>query len=54
MTKLLLATLFLLAALAPARAQSTTCTTYGNMTFCNDTGGRTVTCTQFGNQTFCN
>jgi hypothetical protein len=54
MPKLILATLLLLAALAPVRAQSVICTTYGNQTFCNGTTGTTLTCTTINNMTFCN
>jgi hypothetical protein len=53
LTKLVLATLLLLAAVAPARAQ-TMCTTYGNQTFCTSAGGSSVICTTYGNQTICN
>ena len=54
MPKLILATLLLLVAFAPVRAQSVICTTYGNQTFCNGTTGTTLTCTTINNMTFCN
>ncbi len=53
MTKLVLATLLLLAAVS-AQAD-TICSTYGSVTFCNDTRStQTATCIQIGNQVYCN
>jgi hypothetical protein len=41
-------------AMTPAKAQSTTCQTYGNQTTCfGPIGTRATTCTRYGNITTC-
>lgn len=53
MTKLVLAFLLLLAAFAPARAQ-TICQTFGTQVICTDTNtATTASCIQMGSSIFC-
>jgi hypothetical protein len=55
MTKLVFATLLLLAALVPTtQAQATYCTTVGNQTVCSNSSGGQVSCRQVLNQVVCN
>jgi hypothetical protein len=55
MTKLVLATLLLLAALVPTtQAHATYCTTVGNQTVCSNSSGGQVSCRQVLNQVVCN